>query len=1004
MVNILKELFRREKTSSGEEKNIKYEIGVDAKNVILSNEDDREAYTNLADKLKIFNKMNNIQLTETDDLKKISNALGELAHAEGSNTLAQNKGSHTEGDHTIANVDYQHVQGKYNSVENSTGKDYIHIVGWGEDENNRKNVHTLDTEGNAYFSGTITAKGIINDQGEDGLKTNSLQTKQVLVGEGHSIKTKESNNFIEDGFDCFYLYLQPQAWQVLKDVSDAEKDFPEWLRAVCEEDEENGFTIKTSFTYVGDFSDLNYQEIFLQKIKVNKFYMGQFDPDSSTSSSEGDPFILKRLNNTQFYIYSNRFISTEEGLNITTVENGINTPSSLLVIGQYAEEIQEDKYIQIAGGGTSKENRQNVYTLDKDGNIKFTGRLEHGEAVKASGEGSYAGGESTLAEGKASHVEGGACQAIGDYSHAEGCNSGDTHTIARGEGAHAEGRGTLASESGAHAEGELTTASGWYAHAEGYSTTASHNAAHAEGTRTIAQKEATHAEGQSTLADATGSHAEGIKSQTGPSATGAHAEGYDTRAIGYASHAEGCETRAEGNYSHTEGSGTVSQWANQHVQGRYNEIFEKDEDKKKYAHIVGGGTYNNGNPIRKNIHTLDWNGNAWFAGDVEVTDPETNQRKSLLNDFAKNKITIVKEQSSSEIKDIVVYPSQTPVYARQSPYRQVAYGNGVLIAINTSSYGNIAVSYNYGQTWDTYPSNASYFSTINSLVFFKGYFFASGRLKTSNKSSDSLVFSTDGIIWQESSVFSSKEIVNIYKIRDGLILQTSQNEYYLCPNSASPFSLGYAGWQNVLLTEEDNNTPVETIQGASLVFKDVDDSTTVLLGHGVVYRMKNYSQLPVDGATTLVVHLDKTVIKEDDRYSTAPDFLDGAKIGDFSSIVLSSNDGVWVGNLNNSNSFKKIQDFNNTILSSIGSMIIMFTQNGLLYYTKDYENWNKEENIPIGKIEDIHYERALNRMFAVGEGWYSMRFQEMIEKEEETTRVLTIQEAIQELFDLIEKS
>ena len=254
--------------------------------------------------------------------------------------------------------------------------------------------------------------------------------------------------------------------------------------------------------------------------------------------------------------------------------------------------------------------------FNKMNNIRLTKVDDLKQIGNASGALAHAEGESTLAEGKASHAEGGACQAIGDYSHAEGCNSGNTHTIARGEGAHAEGRGTLASESGAHAEGELTTASGWYAHAEGYSTTASHNAAHAEGTRTIAQKEATHAEGQSTLADATGSHAEGIKSQTGPSATGAHAEGYDTRAIGYASHAEGCETRAEGNYSHTEGSGTVSQWANQHVQGRYNEIFESDNEAKKYAHIVGGGTYNSGNPIRKNIHTLDWDGNAYFAGTI----------------------------------------------------------------------------------------------------------------------------------------------------------------------------------------------------------------------------------------------------------------------------------------------------------------------------------------------------------------------------------------------------
>ena len=46
---------------------------------------------------------------------------------------------------------------------------------------------------------------------------------------------------------------------------------------------------------------------------------------------------------------------------------------------------------------------------------------------------------------------------------------------------------------------------------------------------------------------------------------------------------------------------------NQHVQGKYN-----IEDTIS-AHIVGNGTEYN---ARSNAHTLDWSGNAWFAGDV----------------------------------------------------------------------------------------------------------------------------------------------------------------------------------------------------------------------------------------------------------------------------------------------------------------------------------------------------------------------------------------------------
>lgn len=85
-----------------------------------------------------------------------------------------------------------------------------------------------------------------------------------------------------------------------------------------------------------------------------------------------------------------------------------------------------------------------------------------------------------------------------------------------------------------------------------------------------------------------------------------HAEGISTAATGTASHAEGSSTRASGPYSHAEGSNTIASGENQHAQGKYN-----IEDTTS-AHIVGNGSYHN----NSNAHTLDWSGNAWFAGDV----------------------------------------------------------------------------------------------------------------------------------------------------------------------------------------------------------------------------------------------------------------------------------------------------------------------------------------------------------------------------------------------------
>ena len=90
-----------------------------------------------------------------------------------------------------------------------------------------------------------------------------------------------------------------------------------------------------------------------------------------------------------------------------------------------------------------------------------------------------------------------------------------------------------------------------------------------------------------------------------------HAEGFKTKAFDMCAHSEGMETEAHGIASHTEGLGTKSSNGAQHVQGRYNEY----DDEYKYAHIVGGGESDSD---RKNIHTIDWDGNAMFAGDVEV--------------------------------------------------------------------------------------------------------------------------------------------------------------------------------------------------------------------------------------------------------------------------------------------------------------------------------------------------------------------------------------------------
>lgn len=90
------------------------------------------------------------------------------------------------------------------------------------------------------------------------------------------------------------------------------------------------------------------------------------------------------------------------------------------------------------------------------------------------------------------------------------------------------------------------------------------------------------------------------------------AAGYEVIAAGEGSYAGGIETKAWADCSHAEGKGTIAGSLSQHVDGRYN----IQDGSDNYVHITGGGTSDSD---RKNIYTLDWSGNAIFAGNVQGT-------------------------------------------------------------------------------------------------------------------------------------------------------------------------------------------------------------------------------------------------------------------------------------------------------------------------------------------------------------------------------------------------
>lgn len=235
-----------------------------------------------------------------------------------------------------------------------------------------------------------------------------------------------------------------------------------------------------------------------------------------------------------------------------------------------------------------------------------------GYHTDASGDSSHAEGKQTTAYGIGSHSEGFGARSSGNYSHAEGFS-----TQAIGTNSHAEGSNTQANGENSHAEGSFSKAWKEYAHAEGYKTTASEYASHSEGANADAKGQVAHAEGFKTIASGNYSHAEGALSQ----------------AIGNTSHAEGYNTQASGECSHAGGLGTKATKVAQTAIGKYNKESEA-------LFIIGNGTSDNN---RSNAATVDWQGNAWYAGDVYVgstsgTNKDDGSKKLATEEYIDTQI------------------------------------------------------------------------------------------------------------------------------------------------------------------------------------------------------------------------------------------------------------------------------------------------------------------------------------------------------------------------------
>ena len=282
-----------------------------------------------------------------------------------------------------------------------------------------------------------------------------------------------------------------------------------------------------------------------------------------------------------------------------------------------------------------------------------TNKNAHAEGSKteATGENSHAQNRKARATGKHSHAQNYDTLALGESSDASGVQTKAYNKACVAEGnmteagdenksademiaAHAGGYQTKARGFASNTTGQYTEADGVAASAEGSSTKAKADFCHTEGSGTIAYKPACHSEGGSTISGEipkeeyvpiaypeneidpktfvpeTGGSSSGTEGGTSQEKDwGSHSEGLNTRALAMAAHTEGEMTIAYKYASHAGGIGTIANTIAQYVHGLYNII----DNAQKYLHIVGNGK---SDKKRSNAYTLDWDGNAWFAGNI----------------------------------------------------------------------------------------------------------------------------------------------------------------------------------------------------------------------------------------------------------------------------------------------------------------------------------------------------------------------------------------------------
>ena len=734
-----------------------------------------DGYPDIALSTSSSNTVNYLTIVDRPDLGD-KNISGIYSHAEGEFTIASGQDSHAEGYRTTAASTYQHVQGKFNIVD-SINK-YADIIGNGTSISERSNAYTLDWNGNGWFSGEVYVGSTSGTNKDEGSK---------------KLATEEYINSIISSNEETWINVQADWQQNDETANDYIKNRPGGYDALTE------ILPETTLNFAGSTS---LALTNCPPIEVGKKYTVTFYPPD-TDKTEYELIGRNDSRGLGYVCIGNETYTWGGGTDTTTpfvIFTTIGSTTNIVIsssssIRTYNIKIKAIAPVKIPEKYLDIKNT-NIVNGSKTGSLRTVGSTKEGSGYEI-GDNAFAEGNNTKASGSYSHAEGYYTTASGDRSHAEGSS-----TKASGRSSHSEGMGTTASGSESHAEGNATTASGTNSHAEGNSSNlfssivtttnptnndiitawgsnkfslAKGESAHVEGINSLALGSSSHAEGSATQASGYSSHAEGFITKA--SAPNSHAEGESTTASGYASHAEGGYTTASGSNSHAEGNNTIASSNYQHVQGKYN----IEDSNNIYADIIGNGK---NDTERSNAATVDWQGNAWYAGDVYVGSTSGANRdegsKKLAtenrtdNTFAnalkgrKSGSVILIDDASPVTHDMSVKISPTPPKNLLNRLIAKAYSSDIDVPtedfINT--YCSKKISFKQGTTYTFSIKSVSGFSSdVAWQPSF--YIFDNGSLFVSNATSPPVTFSTD--------FFTSDSNANEYTCYKNKALWTKNN-------------------------------------------------------------------------------------------------------------------------------------------------------------------------------------------------------------------------------------